>query len=259
VTFTAGGVHKIWRWSRGLPRIVNLLCDRALEGACAQQVRTIGEPEVDAAALALGLAPQSIWAPVRVEGPQDDPRETIPGGLNVTSPASVSRRKTIVAVAAAAAAVLGIAWFAIRAPRTTVTDSRDRQAAAMPSAPSAPAATRVVHPPTAPSPEPAVAPIPSTPAAATPAPVPEAAAAATPPLPPAGAFEIVVASFKTEARASAVAAQVSDTGLPVRQREAGGWQQIIAGPFPSRDEADAARQRLDEAGLTGTHVAPAGR
>ncbi|MCU1386304.1 MAG: Sporulation related domain, partial [Acidobacteria bacterium] len=68
------------------------------------------------------------------------------------------------------------------------------------------------------------------------------------------AFEIVVASFRTEARAAAVAAQVSDAGLPVRRREAGGWQQVIAGPFGSRDEADAGKVRLDRAGVTGTQV-----
>jgi cell division protein FtsN len=67
-------------------------------------------------------------------------------------------------------------------------------------------------------------------------------------------FEIVVASFRTEARAASVASAVSSLGLPVRRRVAGGWQQVIAGPFASRAEADAAQQRLAGPGLTQTVV-----
>ena len=65
-------------------------------------------------------------------------------------------------------------------------------------------------------------------------------------------FEIVVASFHTEARAASVAADVSSLGLPVRRQTASGWQQVIAGPFASRAEADDAQQRLAVAGLTQT-------
>jgi cell division protein FtsN len=90
-----------------------------------------------------------------------------------------------------------------------------------------------------------VAPVPSAP--------PSIAVASQP------AFEIVVASFRTEARAAAVAAQVSDAGLPVRRREAGGWQQVIAGPFASREAAAAAQVRLERAGVTRTQIAPAQR
>jgi cell division protein FtsN len=72
-------------------------------------------------------------------------------------------------------------------------------------------------------------------------------------------FEIVVASFRTDARAATVATQVSDAGLPVRRRSVDGWQQVIAGPFASREEADAARQRLEGAGFSGTHIASTDR
>ena len=67
-------------------------------------------------------------------------------------------------------------------------------------------------------------------------------------------FEIVVASFRTEARAAAVAADVSSLGLPVRVRVSDGWQQVLCGPFGSRAEAEAARQRLDSASLTGAQI-----
>ena len=66
-----------------------------------------------------------------------------------------------------------------------------------------------------------------------------------------------MASFRTESRAAAVATQVSGAGLAVRRRVIGGWQQVIAGPFASREEADAARLRLEQAGLPGTQVVAA--
>ena len=41
VTFTPEAVQAVWRASGGLPRLVNLLCDRALESAYHRQLRTI--------------------------------------------------------------------------------------------------------------------------------------------------------------------------------------------------------------------------
>jgi cell division protein FtsN len=72
-------------------------------------------------------------------------------------------------------------------------------------------------------------------------------------------FDIVVASFHTDTRATSVATQVSALNLPVRRRVADGWQQVICGPFSSRSEAEAAQQSLDRAGLTGTQIVPAAR
>jgi cell division protein FtsN len=117
------------------------------------------------------------------------------------------------------------------------------------------------------------APVPG-PAAATPATKPESPAAAVPqppassagvsaPKPTAGApapaaagtrFDVVVASFRTEARAAAIGASVAALNLPVRQRVADGWQQIVVGPFNSRAEAESAIGRLDRAGLTGAQI-----
>ena len=62
VTFTPDAVQAIWRWSGGLPRLVNLLCDRALEAAYAQQLHRVDGALVEAAAIALDLRPPS--APV---------------------------------------------------------------------------------------------------------------------------------------------------------------------------------------------------
>jgi cell division septation protein DedD len=114
--------------------------------------------------------------------------------------------------------------------------------------PAPPAGAASAKPETAPAPAAG-----STPAAGASAPATAPAAAAS----PAGhtqSFEIVVASFRTEPRAAAVAAQVTDAGLKVRRREVGGWLQVLAGPFASREEADAAHQRLEQVGLSGSQV-----
>jgi cell division protein FtsN len=58
-------------------------------------------------------------------------------------------------------------------------------------------------------------------------------------------------------RASEVAAELTALGQPVRQRTSDGWQQVLAGPFPTREAATAAQERLDRAGYTGTQIVPA--
>jgi cell division protein FtsN len=74
-----------------------------------------------------------------------------------------------------------------------------------------------------------------------------------------GRFDIVVASFKTETRATSVAAQVASLGMSVRQRVSNGWQQVVAGPFASRAKAEEAHDRLQRAGLGDTHIVAVGR
>ena len=73
------------------------------------------------------------------------------------------------------------------------------------------------------------------------------------------AFEIVVASFRTEARAADVVTAITALGEPVQRRFIGGWQQVVAGPYASDDLVRAAQQRLARAGFSGTHIAPTSR
>jgi general secretion pathway protein A len=304
--FTPDTVHAIWRWSSGIPRVVNLLCDRALEAAFASQLRTIDASLIEAAATALDLkvepAPPAAPVPEHVNAPESPavespaetivaeplifaPRETVeisraldfdltPAPV-LDSPAPSSRRTNILAgVLVLVLATVGAFWYLTR-----VTDQAVQAPAAAPSTPkAAPVAPSTTPAPAgqpaanAPAASPAVPSAPSAgaaPAKPETAPAPAAAGAATAPAasapatasaaaaPPAGhtqSFEIVVASFRTEPRAAALAQQVSDVGLKVRRREVGGWLQVLAGPFASREEADAARQRLDQAGLTGSQV-----
>jgi cell division protein FtsN len=72
-------------------------------------------------------------------------------------------------------------------------------------------------------------------------------------------FDIVVASFRTDAGASSAAAGFAALGLPIRRRVSNGWQQVVCGPFASRADADAAQQTLVRAGLTGTQIVSTSR
>ena len=64
----------------------------------------------------------------------------------------------------------------------------------------------------------------------------------------------MIASFRTEARATSVGAEVTALGLPTRIRVSDGWQQLLAGPFQTRNDAIRAQERLDNAGLTETQI-----
>jgi hypothetical protein len=228
-------------------------------------------PPVDLLAAPLVDAPMATPARVLAMPPVDIVRTDIdvaptPDAANLPAASGAGRRNMLVAVLALVLVAAVIVWFVNR-PQQTV------PAAAVAPAPSAAPKTTPAPAPPAPAPaQPG-----QTAASSVPAPTPTAApsTAATPASPPAatanpkaspappasgaapgarGSFEIVVASFRTEPRAVAVAAQVSDAGLPVRRREVGGWLQVLSGPFPSREDADAARQRLEAAGLSGTQI-----
>ena len=61
VTFTPAALRRVYRYSGGTPRLINLLCDRALLGGYSAQTTRIGHEMVDAAAedLGLGAAPSA--------------------------------------------------------------------------------------------------------------------------------------------------------------------------------------------------------
>jgi general secretion pathway protein A len=251
-TFTSDAIQAVWRLSGGLPRVINLLCDRALEAACEQRSRTIDAALIATAARAIDLreqpqpaeaspGPEPFWA--------NEP--AIPAAFKAAPAAVAPRGKhTFVLAAAAAFAVVGI-WFGARA----VDRAGDRQRVTNPDALIPPSGPPDGHSAPAPAPTPAST---TVPAAATPATTPSQTATAGSPAAEGvvtdNAFEVVVASFRTEARAASVAAAVSTLGLPVQRQVTNGWQQVIAGPFASRAKAEEAQQRLAGAGLTQTVV-----
>jgi general secretion pathway protein A len=78
--FDARGLREIWRRTRGIPRLVNLLCDRSLLAGYAEGARTIGRDQVGQAAREI------LGAHRRTRGW----RWLIPPALAVTALAAVS-------------------------------------------------------------------------------------------------------------------------------------------------------------------------
>jgi general secretion pathway protein A len=301
VEFTSDAIHAVSRLSGGLPRVINLLCDRSLEEAHASRLRIIDDPLVHAAARALSVGEQAappmvsptthttqaepgdtFWptAPSEPEAPDE---AVLSGDAPV--PVSVSARTrpaaapsfTASLVLAASLAFAAVAtWFAVRPARpeaqpppsvtaaasspTLVFSARpdSAQAAANTPVPDAATTTGTPTPPTASAPATALE------VSEPPTERREVTQLHDPrfkpstPAPPAavGRFEIVVASFRTDARATSVTSEVSGLGLPVRRRVSNGWHQVLCGPFASRPDAEDAQQRLHRAGLSGTHVVP---
>jgi type II secretory pathway predicted ATPase ExeA len=295
VTFAPEALSAIWRLSGGTPRVINLLCDRALEAAYEKQAHSVGGPLVDAAAAELGLstvppavaarsgamptvAPPAVAAPtvaapaaapsVReagdpwAPGPLEEMPVTFGGAAGAETPAPPRSRLLLVAAVVVVAA--GAAWFGVRALSPSGQSASTPPAEqAVPAAPPTDRPAPGAPPPAAAPPSNAPAPSPATSAAA-PVPSPATSPApsstepgAPPPSGPPAAFEIVVASFRTMTRASQVAAELEALGQPVRQRNSDGWQQVLAGPFKTREAAEQAQAKLDQAGYTGTQIVPA--
>jgi general secretion pathway protein A len=248
--FTADAIGRVSQLSNGIPRVVNLLCDRAMEAACAANSQTVDTQMVEAAARALDLPVGMVAAAVpaipdamAIDAVQDAAPIEVPSPLTLESGAGRSPLTRTVSLVTAVAAILVAIGFGARAwmkqPRSQAPNTAT-PAATRPAPTEAPRA--IVPPPEVAPPQAPPRPI-----------VPDTAPASTTPPPRAG-FEVLVASFRTTARANAVAGEVSALGEPVRQSSADGWQQVFAGPFASRAEADAAQQRLLRGGFSGTIV-----
>ena len=191
VRFAPSAIRTVAALSQGVPRVVNLLADRALEVGCERQARIIDTRIVREAARRLNLQQTGI------------PRWQMQ-------------------VAAAAAVILllagGVSWKAI-AQRSQEPD------------PVAPAITQT------PAPEPS--------------PTPEIRT-----LDVRDSVTVTIATFRSEQRAAAVAAQLVEAGFPAftRRDPAGVLHQVIVGPYMSPEEATAAQRALDAQGVTGSTV-----
>lgn len=261
-TFTPEAVGAVAQLSRGIPRVVNLLCDCALEAAYARELRTIDASLISTAAQALALpaAPQAAASPSLVS-PQSlvwtqlvpTVVPTLGAPLSIAGAARASRYLIVAVSLVLAGAAM---WFGGRAMNWRGNGELASPAAAG------------IQPTTSPPAAPPVAALPRDIAREPPS---EATTpAVSPVLQPTGtaaksaestgeAVEIVIASFRTAARTPDVVAAVAALGQPVRQRTAGGWHQVLAGPYASPAQAQDAQQRLQRAGFTGTQIVPAAR
>jgi general secretion pathway protein A len=267
--FTPSALAAVCQISRGIPRIVNIVCDRSLEAGCALQARTIDRPLVLAAAKRLKLpVPAAAKPPVMTAGK--------------------------VMTAAAAVLVLGIVgglWWAQCPPQLTLesrqpSSSRVERPAARSGAGSVnqPAGNPANGDPVGSSgatgaggESPGKGPESDPPPERGPAgdqPVNDRPAArdldtAAPPLTSlqdpgrlggsrTDRYDIVVAAFRTSKRAIEVATDIAAKGLPVTTRadSTGNWYQVIVGPYSSANDAESAQRRLAREGFPDARVSP---
>jgi general secretion pathway protein A len=232
VTFSDEAIDAVARLSRGTPRIVNLLCDRALEATFADRSRTVDAQAIEDAARSLQLADSG-----------GDTLELVP-----TSRAPRSARY---AVGIAALVLIGaIVWLGSRQL------GRGRSVQRPTRVVTTPPASGLIPSPSAPAPSSSPAQIDAVPLVSAERPNASAAAeiAQT-----SDAFEILVASFHTAVRATEVVEQLTNAGQSVRQRSIGGWQQVVAGPFASRTAAVDAQRLLEREGFTDTQIVSSAR
>ena len=117
-TFTPDAIRAVWTLSGGLPRVVNVLCDRALEAACARRSRTIDAALITTAALALDLRAQPPPVdPVPVPEPFKADEAAIPIAFQA-APAAAPRGRRIVAVIAAMALAAVVIWLGRAGPQS---------------------------------------------------------------------------------------------------------------------------------------------
>jgi general secretion pathway protein A len=212
--FDPSAVQAAAELSRGVPRVINVLCDRALESARTSQSPTVGSDAVLAAARNLQLRPLESWR------------------------SGVVGRVSKVAAAVAVLAVAGAAgWRSVRAINAPKPPGR----AVLRATPLAVGGAPI--------------PLPAAQVSASPAPDAELSTA----LSSADSYTIIVGSFRTSAKATALAASLTQLGLPASARTtASGWEQTIVGPYASREEAVAARERLAAAGQTDVQLVSSG-
>jgi type II secretory pathway predicted ATPase ExeA len=120
VAFTPEALDAVWRASAGVPRLVNKICDRSLESACATGATAIDAAHVRTALTALELPavaekPSGYAVPVRVTSPAMHPGSHTSAGM---APVRVRAFPAIEmpAVITAAEADAGLDAFASEAP-----------------------------------------------------------------------------------------------------------------------------------------------
>jgi general secretion pathway protein A len=204
VRFTPAAMHALATLSQGLPRSINVICDRALELAFAQRRKVIDTGCVLSAAKHLKLP--------------------VPLGLRLRSTARLG-------AAAAAVLVAVVGWLGLRSPQPVTPLPTD-----VPPRAAAPAASSMAAvPPAAPAP-PAVPIADSNPTVepASPAPLPEADGF----LVVAGSFQSIEG-----ARTFVATLHDRELPAFVRASP-GGLQAVMVGPFASRQEATAAQGQM---------------
>ena len=231
VRFTPGALSTVARLSNGFPRIINLLCDRALEIGYSRGAPVIDNRLTVAAAKDLELP---VPATVRF------------AGIPTVRPAVAAAAAAAVLVVALGVAFIGTgaAWPAWASGKRAAPAAAAVQTPAAQTPAAAPDTSSTLNLSAA------------APPAAAAAPAADPAAAPTSILEAAPSYELTVASFETTGRANAVAQSLIGRGQPARVSASatGRWQMVIVGPYSSLAEANEAKGVLEQSGFSGIRI-----
>lgn len=210
VSFTPKAFDQVHAVSGGVPRIINLICDRSLMAGCDAQTQQITEEHVAQAIRRLGLEPG--------KGQVRDDRKALGAGAWRRF-----LRPALLAVAVLAAAIVGAAIYRLGNPIEVFRPGPPPLARPAPRGPQA--APLAVLPVLAELPAPVVPPW------------------------QAGPFSVLIGTYDSARQVAVVEAQLMAHGLPtytidlsfgpgdIRRR-------VLVGRYPTRDEAEGVRQHL---------------
>ncbi len=216
VTFTPKAFDLVHSIASGVPRMINLICDRALMVACEKQTSRITEEHVVGAAAQLG---------------QEIPKGKIKGERGAGSTAPVSRRHIIIAAAAAAVVMALVATILLLGNPFELFSSGAAPAVPRPPARVLPAMVAALA---APLELPVATPIP-------------------PPI--LGSFSILIGTYdnardvrrvETLLKAQSVTPYAIDIPMAPNDLQ----RRMLLGRFVTREEAETARQKLGAAFAT---------
>lgn len=209
VTFTPKAFDLVHAMSGGVPRMINLMCDRALMVGCEKQTSRISEEHVVAAAAQLGI---------------EVPKNKIKGERAVPATTPTSNRTLMLGAALVILALIGtVVWFLGNPLELlgTVTNPTVRQPA-----------TRQLPAPVITTKGPAEMPAP---------------AVVPPPVP--GSFSVLVGTYDSLRQAQQAEARIRDLKLEpyvidIVMAPEDVQRRILIGRFATREEAEAVRQKL---------------
>jgi general secretion pathway protein A len=234
--FTPEAIAAIQRMSGGIPRVINTVCDRALDIGCERKTKRLDADVIRTAADRLKLA---------------EPVAALPAGDGVPLPVRAKPSRTPAIAAAAVLVLLAGWWFMQRAQRSSAPAPAPQAAQPAPAVPT-PAPQTAATPPQTP-------PAAATPASPPAAPAPQAHKVGSEPPDP-NSYRIAVAAFRTSRRAIDVATDIAAKGLPVSTHtdSTGQWYQVVVGPFSTADAAANAQRILAREGFPDLRItAPA--
>ena len=243
VSFSPKALDLVHRYTDGIPRLINLVCDRALLGGYSARVNRITPEMVGAAAIGLDLAMprRSMFGWLRRGA------AAFAAGAALTAAMSLAAAYTVITVQSRSVLAGTIDPRPVRDPaRAQIAPPAVTEPS--PASAQAPEESSVAAPPARP-----LRPRPRRPRPrrrATPEPAPS-----SPPLPAAehpaaqqaGRYSVVVGSFRQNAEAGALVDQLRALGYRARagrleSADRGTWHQVSVGPY---DDLEQARQ--DEA------------